>query len=286
MKPSEIPRLFGVIGCPVGHTLSPYMHNAAFSKIGINAIYLPFDVKPEDLKDFLKNLRSCRIEGLNVTIPLKEVVLKFLDYLSKEAKLIGAVNTIVVEGKSLKGYNTDAQGFLQALKKDLGFRPEGRRACIVGAGGAARAVCFALADAKINELWITDIVFRRAKVVSETVEKNFPKCYITPFKLNRISEVLEGIDLLVNATPVGMKKTDPSIIEPKFLNKDIAVYDLVYNIETRLVKAAKAKGLVAANGLGMLLYQGALSFELWIGRQAPIDTMRSALKKAIKVKLQ
>lgn len=277
MKQTEIPRVFGVIGYPIKHTLSPYMHNAAFSNIGLNAIYLPFEVRPEDLKDFLKNLRTCKIEGLNVTIPHKESALRFLDYLSKEVKLIGAVNTIVVDGRFLRGYNTDGWGFLQAIKRDLRFQPEGKRACIVGAGGAARAVCFALANAKIKELRITDIIFRRAKAVSEAIEKKFPKCYIKPFRLNRIKEVMEGIELLVNATPVGMKKNDPAIIEPKFLNKGISVYDLVYNTETRLVRIAKAMGLRAENGLGMLLYQGAMSFALWTGRRAPIEVMRRAL---------
>ncbi len=283
MKSSKIPRLFGVIGYPIKHTLSPYMHNVAFSKVGLNAIYLPFEVRPEDLKDFLKNIRTCKIMGLNVTIPHKESVLKFLDYLSKEAKLIGAVNTIVVDGRFLRGYNTDGWGFLQAMRRDLRFRPEGKCACVIGAGGAARAVCFALANAKIKELRITDIIFRRAKAVSEAVEKNFPKCYIKPFRLNRIKKFMEGIDLLVNATPVGMKKNDPPIIGPEFLNKGTSVYDLVYNTETRLVRIAKARGLKAENGLGMLLYQGAMSFEMWTGRKAPIEVMRKALLEKLQL---
>lgn len=276
------PKIYGLIGYPLKHSLSPIMHNAAFRALKINAKYQLFPLKEKELKDFLKNLEEKNIYGLNVTIPYKEKVILFLDNISKEAKLIGAVNTIKVLRHRLAGFNTDGEGFLRHLVRDLRFNPKGKIIAIIGAGGASRALSVYLAQKKPKAITIYDIDKKRAKALINNLKRNFKdidfKIADTVAKLN-----IQKSDLLVNATPIGMKETDPGLVDKRFIHKNLLVYDLIYNPKkTRLLKLAKAKGAKVSNGLGTLLYQGARSFELWTGKTAPIEIMRETLKRSLK----
>jgi shikimate dehydrogenase len=274
-------RTYGLVGFPVKHSLSPVMHNAAFSALKINAEYRLFELKENELECFLKSLPQQNILGLNVTIPYKEKVIPFLDSISDAAKLIGAVNTIKVLDKQLSGYNTDGEGFIKNLKDDLGFDPAGKTVAIIGAGGAARAVCVYLCKELPKSVNIYDVDKNKLGLLAGHLKDNFKSTGIeaagSPAELN-----VESADMLINATPIGMKETDPLIIDENYLHKGLLVYDLIYNPgETKLLKAAKKKGCRVSNGLGMLLNQGVIAFGIWTGEIAPKGIMRKALLSAL-----
>lgn len=278
-------RIFGIIGFPVKHTLSPHFQNAAFASLGMDALYVPFEVAPRDLKAAVRGLKALGISGVNVTIPHKQAVLPLVDELSAEARGIGAANTIVFRNGKAKAYNTDGEGFIRSLKGELKMNPKGRSVLLFGCGGAAKAIAFVLAREGARSVSFVDQVEKRAKELAAKTKKDFPRCGAKhiPFLRSRIDEEALDSDLLVNASPVGMHKGDSCIINPKALHKDLAVYDIVYNPQaTPLLKEAKKRGIRASGGLGMLLYQGVLSFELFTGRKAPVSVMRAALKKAIR----
>jgi shikimate dehydrogenase len=274
------PKLYGLVGFPVKHSLSPCMHNAAFTKLKIKAKYKLFELQSEQLGDFLGNLKKNNISGFNVTIPYKEKVLPLLDIKSPGVREIGAVNTVVVtKDKKLKGFNTDFAGFIRHLK-ELKVTP--RKAAIIGAGGAAKAVCFALGKSKVEEICIYDIDAYKSLGLVSQFKDVFGRTKFSA--VARIEELnLRDKDLLVNASPVGMRPLDPCLIEDMMLHKNLFVYDLIYNpVETKLLAAAKKAGIRFSNGLGMLLYQGVICFEHFTGKKAPVETMRAALEKGVK----
>lgn len=278
-------KIFGIIGYPIKHTFSPYMHNSAFKALNINAIYVPFEAAPEKLKDVLKGLIALRVCGINVTIPHKEAIAPLLDELSPEAKGIGAANVVLVNNGKTIGYNTDGEGFLISLKKDLKVSPKNRRIFILGAGGAAKAVAYVSAREGARSITLVDVISKRAKELALKTNREFPRCETKsiPYLRSRIDDEVLNADILINATPVGMKKSDPCLVNSEVLYKGLKVYDLVYNPPgTKLLKKARKRNLKAANGIGMLLYQGALSFELFTGKKAPLSVMRAALKRLIK----
>jgi len=276
MTPSE-ERIYGLIGSPLKHSLSPFMHNAGFAALKINALYRLFELKPEELESFFGRLEENNIYGLNVTVPYKEKVLNFLDKISDEAKIIGAVNTIRVSGDILEGFNTDGEGFIKSLKEDLGFRPPAKAIIILGAGGAARAISVYLCKENIASIDIYDVDSNKAAKLAGHLKENFKG--VTVNHAGSIAGLPLGkADLLVNATPIGLKESDPCLIEADLLGRNIMVYDLIYNPkETKLLKVVKEKGIRASNGLGMLLYQGMAAFEIWTGRAAPKEVMQKAL---------
>jgi len=276
-------KIYGLFGEPVEHTGSPAMHNAAFKKLSINAVYLAFRVKPSEIKQALKGIVSLGFSGINLTIPHKQICLPYLDKVDREAKLIGAANTLVLKGGRLLGYNTDAPGFLKSLKQDLGQTPRGSSVFLLGAGGAGRAVAMAAAKNKAKEIILADLVPGRSRQLAGNLKTHFPHLPVKTINLKKIGESdLAGIDLLINATPVGMRSTDPFPVNPGFLRPGVSIYDLVYNISpTRLVRMARRRGLKAVNGLGMLVWQAALAFELWTGRKPPVDLMRRELEKQV-----
>lgn len=301
------PLIFGLIGFPVKHSFSPAMHTAAFKKLGINARYTLFEIEPKDLEDFLLKpekefkdtegniFRAGAIAGFNITIPhkvkAKEILKKHANAKNENpfyTELSGAINTVKRENGSLAYTNTDAPGFLLSLKKELEFNPKGRQAFVAGCGGAGRAIIAALSgrDCGIDKISIYD----KSNEAMELARKHFSACFIDyPYlekKLefiteNQISDKIKKANLLVNASPVGMKKEDPSIIDKNILHKDLYVYDVVYNRQTQLIKDAKSLGLKASCGLGMLLYQGVYAFEFWTKKSAPVEEMEQALKKEI-----
>jgi shikimate dehydrogenase len=276
------PKIYGLVGYPVKHSLSPLMHNAVFQALAINAEYRLFEVRPGQLERFFDSLSQENISGLNVTIPYKEKVIPLLDNLSKEASLVGAVNTVRIENNKLEGFNTDGEGFLRHLNDDLKFNPQGKIIAIIGAGGASRAVCVYLAREGPREITVYDIEKTKAELLVAHLKKHFNNLEFR--QANSLAELnIRNCDLLLNATPVGMKETDPCVIDENFMHNNLLVYDLIYNPkETKLLKIARIKGARTSNGLGMLLHQGALCFEIWTGQKAPIEIMRSALNEGVK----
>lgn len=277
--------IYGIIGHPIEHSLSPAMQNAAFKALGIDAEYRLFDVKPEELESFLDDLEKNGISGLNVTIPHKIKAKEYIDkkgLLDENAKRLGAINTVKVEDGKSKGYNTDGPGFYRSLTLDLGFEPEGKEILVLGAGGAARAVVMYLGNGpkKIN---VTDIDEKKCEDLKTHFKRYYDEKRLDIVNKEYLKSIVEKIGLLINATPIGMNDSDPSPIDKSLLRPGLYVYDLVYNQPmTRLVKDARRAKAHAATGLGMLLFQGALAFEIWTAKSAPVAIMRKALKDALK----
>ena len=271
MKISGSTSVVGIFGYPVKHSLSPYMQNAAFGALKLDFAYLPFEVKPGQLREAVNAVRALGLRGVNVTIPHKESVIRFLDALDPLARRIGSVNTIVNSNGSLKGYNTDAIGFIKDLK-NKGFNPSNKTVMLVGAGGAGRAVASALDWAGAKNILITDMQESRARALAAGIK------HAEFVGFSNWKSKTGAAALLVNATPAGMRPGKPLAAAGE-LTKNIFVYDLVYNRRTELLKEAGKAGAKCANGLGMLLNQGAAAFELWTGRKAPVDLMRRTLLK-------
>lgn len=279
MKIDGETEIYGLIGYPVRHTYSPLMHNAAFESLRINAVYLPFEVRPRDLKSNLFCMESIGVRGLNVTIPHKEKVLKYLDEIDREASLIGAVNTIVNKGGRLRGFNTDGRGFVISLKENFGISPKGKRFFIMGAGGAARAISFSLALRGARRIVLVDVISKKAIKLAQSLSRE-TSCEAIALRKDKraMREMILSSDVFINATPCGMKTKDPRVIDPKLLHKGLFVYDIIYNVAiTKLLRDAKERGAHTSGGIGMLLHQGALSFKLWTGKTPPINIMRKAL---------
>jgi len=279
MKPSGSTKIVKLIGYPVEHSRSPLMHNAAFQSLGLDFVYLLFSVKPSHLKEAVTGLRASNVAGANVTIPYKEEVMKYLDEITPEAKLIGAVNTIHNREGKLIGYNTDGQGFITSLLTDGKVKLEGQKVFLMGAGGAGKAVAVKLAERGVERLVITDKIVERAEALVGRLRENIPDCpvYAVAISSKEFAETISESTLLVNATPVGMKEGDPCVVDPEYLHKDLFIYDVIYNRETPLIVAAKKRGLKALGGIEMLIHQGAASFEIWTGQKAPIEIMKNKI---------
>jgi len=280
----------GVIGYPLGHSLSPVIFQAAFDAAGIAAQYETWETAPDQLEGRLNALRGDDFLGANVTIPHKEAVVPHLDRLDETAQLIGAVNTIAHEGGGLVGYNTDVAGFARALREDAGFDAKGKRAGIIGAGGAARAVALSLVRSGASIILLTGRTPKRLdKLVVDLRELEGVGTTITwtHWGDGVFMTVLPSCELLVNCTPVGTKGSDTeghSPIDAQWLPEQGIVFDLVYNPpETPLLKSAKERGLKAVSGLGMLVYQAAESFRLWTGQEAPVEKMLAIGHEALGI---
>ena len=271
-------KICGIFGYPVGHSLSPLMHNAAFRKLGLDYTYLAFNVAPEDLAVAVKSIRALNLAGINVTIPHKETVIPFLDELSQEAKDIGAVNTIVPVNCQLIGDNTDGRGFIKSLVEENKIEPRNKKVVLLGAGGAGRSISVSLVRNGIKNLWLHDLMTDKLGKLTSDLKLLAKTGKIEKISSRQLPEAVAAADILINATPVGMREKDPSVIDPAFLHKNLFVYDIVYNRPTALLKEAKRRGIKSANGLGMLVCQGAISFELWTGKKAPVGIMKQALK--------
>jgi shikimate dehydrogenase len=263
-------KITGLFGYPVEHTLSPAMHNAAFKSLGLNYCYVPFLVHPDYLEAAVKAIKALNICGVNVTVPHKENVIKFLDEINEEASFIGAVNTIVNSGSKLIGYNTDGRGFIQSLLES-GILIEGKDILIIGAGGASRAISYYLSQ-KGRTLFIYNRSNDRAKRLVQDLKK-------IRNNVSFIKDVssIERFHIVINATPLGLKKDDPLPFDTSLLRKYQTVCDIIYK-RTRLIEEASKKGCVTINGMGMLLWQGIFAFELWTGKKPQVEVMRNALR--------
>lgn len=279
-------KVYGLFGWPVEHTFSPVMHNAAFAKLGIDACYLPFLVHPDRLEEAVRSIIALNIQGVNVTVPHKERAAALLLELSEEARLMMAVNTIEVRGDLLIGHNTDGRGFIRSLRDGLRFDPSGKGVFILGAGGAGRAVAFSLAISGSRSIAIYDVDEKKAFALARDIREKTGAEVISVEKNMDIASLARDADCLINATPIGLKKTDPMPIGAHAIRKGQVVCDLIYNpSETRLMRTAKLRGARTLNGLGMLLYQGVLAFEIWTRKKAPVDVMKRALTKQIAGRL-
>ncbi len=282
-------KIYGLVGNPIEHSFSPVMHNAAFKKLNIPGEYRLFQKQPEELENFLSNLESENIHGLNVTVPYKEKVLDFglieLDGSVIYAKEIQAVNTIVRKNNVLRGFNTDVAGFLRHLNK-VNFDPLSKRIAILGAGGAGKAVAYAVARKGASQIAIFDIDKVKAQGVSSMLGKLFPKLEIST--VDEIQQLdVTNKDLLVNATPIGLAKDDPCLVEEGMLHEELFVYDLIYNpASTKLLSLAKSKGLSCSNGLGMLVYQGAFSLVYFTQTSVPYVKIVRVMWEAIDEELK
>jgi shikimate dehydrogenase len=262
------------------------MHNAAFTALGLNFVYVPFLVTAEHLPAAVAAIRALGLAGVNVTIPHKEAVLPYLDELSREAGMIGAVNTIVNREGRLVGHNTDGRGFLKALTEQAGFDPAGKCALILGAGGAARSVAVELILAGVSRIFLANRSPERAETIAGLLLKIVSAdIMVVPWsekKEKLLAEAVACADLIVQTTPVGMHPAvEESVLFPFILLRpDQVVCDLIYNPpETKFLKSARLAGAKTVNGMGMMIYQGALAFTLWTGHPAPIAVMHKALQK-------
>ena len=277
-------RVLGVFGCPVEHSLSPAMHNAAIAALGLHYIYIPFSVLPDDIGPAIRSLAVLGIIGVNLTIPHKERVLPFLDEVHPEAQAIGAVNTVRNLDGRLLGFNTDGEGFIRPLS-EAGFSVRNKRAVVLGAGGAARSVVYRLLreGASVTLANRTrDRAERRANEIGTAARKQVEVIDLSDAAA--MKSALGGAELLANTTSVGMSPdadAEPPI-PPALLHPGLFVYDLIYNpTETRLLSAARKIGAQSLNGVGMLAHQGAAAFEIWTGVQPPVDVMRTAIERGL-----
>jgi shikimate dehydrogenase len=278
-------QLVGLIGWPVEHTLSPAMHNAAFDALGLNYRYVPLPAPPGRVEAAVRGLSALGFRGANVTVPHKQTVTPHLDEITDTAQAIGAVNTIVVQDGRLVGHNTDGDGFLAALQ-ETGFQPADKRALVLGAGGAARAAVHALAQANCTVAIHNRTVQRAAKLAHDMQHTNVraPITWV-PITTQLADLDLDHFDLLVNATPIGMWPHTGDSPWPENLPfpSHWIVFDLVYNPpETRFLRQARKSGAHAIGGLEMLVRQGALAFEMWTGKAAPVAVMRAACKHMLR----
>lgn len=280
-------KVVGIFGYPIAHSLSPLLHNAAFEKLKMDFVYLPFLIKPPELKRAVQGIKALNLIGINVTVPHKQAIIPFLDELSPEASLIGAVNTVHHCQGKLIGYNTDGAGFIESLSQEGGFDPRGKRVLLLGAGGAASAITFSLVEKKVSELFIANRTFKKAQELVDRLKKTASSsCYLAPLKLGELSgtNLLPKIDLLINATSLGMFPEDPPPLSPHWLLSSLFYYDVVYNRRTQLLKAAADKQIRYLDGQEMLIHQAALSFNIWTNQKAPLRKMRRVIQENGKLK--
>ncbi len=284
MKISGTTRVLGIFGDPVKHSLSPLMHNDALARIGFDAVYVPFHVLPEHLPQAVASIRILDLLGVNLTVPHKERVCSLLDAVDPQARLIGAVNTVVNRDGYLTGYNTDGSGFLRSLAEDLGFDPAGRRILLLGAGGACRAALVALAQAGAGSIVVANRTPERASALVAEFAPIFSGTSFASCSLARgaLTAHLPGVDLLVNTSALGLGGESLADFPWENLPSGAAVYDMVYGFEpTPLLRAAAAHGHGGADGLGMLAAQGEEGFRLWIGQAPPSGVMKAQLLAAV-----
>ncbi|ANB60831.1 shikimate dehydrogenase [Anoxybacteroides amylolyticum] len=269
-------QLYGVIGCPIHHSLSPLMHNDAFQTLGIDAHYHAFYVEKEALPAAIEGIKALGIAGINVTIPHKTAVIALLDSVDETAKRIGAVNTIVRENDRLIGYNTDGPGFVRALIEETNTMIQGKRILLIGAGGAARGIYFSLATAQAEQI---DICNRTKEKAEQLIEESDILVSGRAYSLIEAEERLSQYDIIINTTSVGLSpNVDAMPLSLDHLNERTIVSDIIYNpLETKWLKEARKKGAIVQNGVGMFVYQGALAFEKWTGVFPDVERMKQVV---------
>jgi shikimate dehydrogenase len=269
-----------LLGHPLEHSRSPVMHNAAFRHQHLPWVYAPLDLMGDQVKAALHLLRFPGLKGANITVPYKEAVLPYLDGIEPEAKWLGSVNTIYKKGKRLMGASTDGEGFLRSLgswRKKL----RGTKGVLVGAGGAAKAVAGALARSHVKELWIVNRSRHRAVQLARSLQGRYGSLLVHAVNLREAERIVSECDWVVQSTSVGLKRKDPTPFSLQNARRSTWAIDLIYHHETTFLKEARKRGMPRLDGRGMLLHQGALSYEYWTGRKAPLKEMRKALLRSL-----
>ncbi len=269
-----------ILGHPVSHSLSPTMHNAAFEKVRLPWLYTPLDISLREVGPVVKMMRAFNARGANVTVPYKEKVIAYLDFVEPEAKWLGSVNTIYRKGDQLCGTSTDGEGFLRSLGS-WRLKLKGTRGLLIGAGGAAKAVAGALAKSGVKGFYIANRSGAKAAKLMKSLRQKYPKLDIQAIPLKDAAQFVPYSDWIVQSTSLGLKG-EASPVALKGARQGTLIVDLIYHRETDFLKQAKRLGLPRLGGLGMLLHQGVLSFERWTGRKAPVDVMHKALVKGLK----
>jgi len=272
--------VYGVFGDPVAHSLSPLMHNAAFTHCAIDATYVPFHVTSDNLAAAVASLKVLAIRGVNVTIPHKEAILPLLDDVDPQASHIGAVNTVVNNKGRLIGYNTDSSGFIRSAQKELGFSPPGKQVLLLGAGGACRAAVQALLSAGVQRITVANRHLHRAVdlVASFQAGETQQKLVAVPYSSADFLSAVTQADLLVNTTSVGLHGESLDFLPLENIKGSALIYDMVYSkAGTALLQAARSRGLSAIDGLSLLAAQGEDAFSIWTGTRLPEGFMRRQL---------
>lgn len=275
--------LIGLVGNPLKHSRSPHMHNSAFDKLGLDYVYLCFEVPEEGLANAIQALKTFNAAGSNITFPHKQTVLNHIDEITEDAKIIGSVNTIKIDNKTKKitGYNTDGRGFIASLdEQQIPFR--GNKVVLAGVGGAGRAIAVQLAYEGVGELCIKELNSELATEIKNTINKYIPNVKVKILDNDEafLKEELKTATLFINATPLGMKGRDDLCVisSADTLNPNVFVYDIVYDPrETLLMKYAKEAGCKTVNGINMMIWQGAIAFKIWFGVDMPQDYVRQEL---------
>ncbi len=282
MKINGKSRVCAIIGNPVDHSLSPVMHNAAFKELRLNLVYVAFTVNSRELKTAILGAKSLGLQGLNITMPHKHVAMNYLDEVDVTAKSVGAVNTVLFNNGKLIGYNTDGKGAISALQEN-GVYTEEKKMILLGAGGAAKAIAYQ-ASQNLDELVILNRNPEKAKKLAESLKNFGAKMKSGTLSHEIMKKEMPTTDILVNATSLGMHpNSNCSPVPSDILRSDLCVMDIIYNpLDTQLTKDAKAKGAKVVSGLEMLIYQGAIAFEIWTKCPAPIEVMRKAALKELK----
>ncbi|MBN1801359.1 MAG: shikimate dehydrogenase [Candidatus Lokiarchaeota archaeon] len=271
-------KIFCLIGHPVEHSMSPTMWNAALQELGLDYTYVAFDVESNNLENAIKSMRALGIKGMNVTIPHKEAVIKYMDEVEEVAMKMGAINTIKNDNGVLKARNTDAGGALKSLI-EAGCKISGKNVLFLGSGGVARSVAYILSN-KVNKIILTDIVEKNALSVANEIKKNMGANIEGKLaNLEMLKKTINDIDILINATPIGMHpKIDNTPIPKELLHEDLFVFDVIYNpLKTKLLKEASEIGCKTLGGLDMLVNQGVLAFEWWTGKNPNSTLMKSKI---------
>ena len=273
--------LTGLFASPSAHSVSPIIHNNAFEKLGLNYVYLSFEVNKDNLKDAVQSIKTLNMRGVNLSMPNKKEVIQYLDEISETAKLSQSVNTIVNDNGILKGYSTDGKGFFKSLEEEKIFMKD-KNITILGTGGASIAIISQAVFEGIKNIF----VFKRdknwkeqKKILDNIASKTNCNIELNPLEdKNILKRKIEESDLLINATSVGMKENFSLIEDKSFFRKDLIVSDIIYNpSKTKLLQIAEKEGCKIINGIGMLLYQGALSFELWTNEKMPVDYIKEII---------
>jgi shikimate dehydrogenase len=278
-------RPYAVLGHPIGHSLSPAMHNASIQSLGLDAVYLAFDVHPDALMGVLPAMHQMGFGGVNLTVPLKEVAFRGLRDLDPTAERVGAVNTVeFLSGGGMRGHNTDGYGFVRDVRESLGAALRGLSVVVLGSGGAGRAIAITCGVEGAREVVLCDIDAGRSERAAADVRRWSADVVVSALGAGDAAWVAacQRADLVVQCSPLGMKKGDPSPVAAAAFRGGQLAYDLVYMYpETPFMRSARANGAKAANGLGMLLYQGARAFAIWSGQEPDAEAMRRALVQSV-----
>src|ERR1039457_545222 len=274
--------IVGIFGSPIKHTASPAMHNAAFGAFEMNWAYLAFRVDPQNLRSALRGADAMGVVGINLTIPHKIMALDCIDEVDAEARKLGAVNTVSMEKGKLRGSNTDGYGFLKAIKEDFNLSIKGKRVLVLGAGGAGHGIAVKCALDGAARVIVANRTPARIEPIAREIRGTKSEFLALKLVAEDIRKVIHEVDLMVNATSVGLEEDDSLGLGADLFSPRLHVYDTIYRpAETELLRVAGSAGAKVANGLSMLLHQGAKSFEIWTKRKAPLAVMRRALRAAI-----